>query len=70
MQNLFSLILKHFDFERWQNLSLKIYSIERRFCYQDFEKSAKLCKNELEHSGAKNVELISLKADGKTTYGD
>jgi len=70
MENLNKRIKKEFDLSRWQNLALKIFNIESRFCYSDFEKSAKLCWQELKDAGAKDVELIELKADGGTTYGD
>ncbi len=70
MKKLYKIIKDNFNQARWQNLSLKIYNIESNFCYRDFEKSAKLCRDELEKSGAKDVELIELKADGETVYGD
>ncbi|MCM8816802.1 MAG: AAC(3) family N-acetyltransferase [Candidatus Omnitrophica bacterium] len=70
MKNLYHLIENLFDKNRWKEIASKIYAIEKRFCYSDFEFSAKLCRDELERSGAKDVELIKLKADGKTIYGD
>ncbi len=70
MDEIFNVIKKLFDQKRWKDIALKIYEIEKRFCYRDFERSAKLCKDQLEKSGAKNVQLITLKADGETVYGD
>jgi len=70
MKKLYDLIEKCFDISGWKNLALRIYNIESNFCYSDFEKSAKLCRDELEKSGAKDVEMRKLKADGKKIYGD
>lgn len=70
MEKIFEKIGKYFDHERWKKLSESIYSIERKFCYRDFEKSADLCRRELEKSGAKQTSIVSLKADGEQAYGD
>ncbi len=70
MTDLFRKIEKRFNEKRWKELASEIYRIEANFCYKDFEKSANLCAKELEKSEAKNVEIIKLKADGETVYGD
>ncbi|MGB9641784.1 MAG: AAC(3) family N-acetyltransferase [Candidatus Ratteibacteria bacterium] len=70
MDEIYNSIEKLFAQKRWKDIALKIYEIEKRFCYRDFEKSAVVCKEELEKSGAKYVQLIKLNADGETVYGD
>jgi len=69
-EKIYNTVKETFNLSFWQNLSLKIFSIENSFCYRDFVKSAELCLEELKKAGAKNVRLIELKADGETSYDD
>ncbi|HRS06208.1 MAG TPA: AAC(3) family N-acetyltransferase [Candidatus Ratteibacteria bacterium] len=70
MKKFYDEFKNQFDVSRWKNFALKIYNIESKFCYRDFEKSARICLQELKDAGAKDVELIELNADGETVYGD
>ncbi|MCS7180846.1 MAG: hypothetical protein NZ891_05800, partial [bacterium] len=70
VKQLYRTIRDLFSETRWVKLTYEIFNLEKNFNYSDFEKSAKLCREELKNSKVKNVEIIELKADGKTVYGD
>lgn len=55
---------RELDRERFRRLSHEIYLLERRFCFRDFARSAKLCCEQLQASGVARTELIPIKADG------
>ena len=61
---------KIFDTTRCMNYLSKINENDRYFNFKAFEKTAKNCADFMEKAGLEDIELLAVKADGKTSYGD
>ncbi len=62
-------ISEEFDLTGYKRISTQTANYESSFCYKGFRKSAHFCAKELKRAGA-SVDIISLPADGKTTFLD
>lgn len=49
---------------------MEIHRTDRWFTFSMFRETAEYCAHALRQGGARDVELLELKADGRTAYGD
>lgn len=59
-----------FSWERCRGFVEQIYSTDRWFSNDSFQKTARFCARALEEAGLSQVEVLPLRADGRTRYGD
>ena len=67
---LFETFEKIFDTPRCLNYLNKIYENDKYFNFSAFEKTALNCVDFMQKAGLADIELLPVKADGKTPYGD
>ena len=67
---LFKKLTETFDAQRCQRHVEEIYASDRWFDFSHFRQTARYCAAQLEWAGIDEVEMLELKADGRTRYGD
>jgi hypothetical protein len=69
-RDLFDKLNDSFNAVRCMSHVEQIHACNRWFDFTHFHKSAQYCAAQLAQSGLEDVELLPLKADGKTRHGD
>lgn len=69
-KNLFDLLSEYFDEKRCFKYVKGINSTDRFFDFAAFKETADYCAKQMINAGLSEVEILPLKADGKTVYGD
>lgn len=66
----FSILGKYFNNDRILKYVSGIYENDRWFTFSSFIKTAEYCVDQMKRIGLEEIEMIPLKADGHTSYGD
>ena len=66
----FSILSKYFNNDRILKYASGIYENDRWFTFSSFIRTAEYCAEQMRQIGLEEVEMIPLKADGHTPYGD
>ncbi len=69
-RDVFSVLQEYVSGERCFRYVEGIHSTDRWFNFRMFEKTAGFCAEQMEKAGLSEVELLPLRADGRTPYGD
>src|SRR5690554_5786843 len=69
-ENIFSVLKEYFDENRCYSHIENIYENDRWFDFKHFKKTAEYCLEQMKKAGLSEVEMLPLRADGKTPYGD
>ena len=67
---LFKIFESVFDTKRCLDYLNKIYGNDKYFSFSKFEKTAYNCADFMKKAGLSDIEMLPVKADGKTKYGD
>jgi hypothetical protein len=67
---LFQKLTETYNAERCRMHVNEIHASDRWFDFAHFRQTARYCATRLERAGLDEVELLELKADGRTRYGD
>jgi len=69
-KDIFPVLDQKFSAERCLERVYAIYSTDRWFSFDQYPKTAAYCAKSMQDAGLSEIELLPLKADGKTVYGD
>jgi len=69
-EEIFSILSEYFDESESFKHVAEIHGNDYWFDYSHFGKTAEYCFKQMKNTGLSDVELIPLKADGRTAYGD
>ncbi len=69
-EKIFSILSEYFNEKSCFYHVEKIHRSDRWFDFANFKKTALYCAEQMKIAGLKEVEMLPLKADGKTAYGD
>jgi hypothetical protein len=69
-ENLFRVLESEFDKARALSLVKDIWENDRWFCTPFFVKTARYCTDFMRDIGLTDIEMLPVKADGRTPYGD
>jgi Uncharacterized protein conserved in bacteria with an aminopeptidase-like domain len=69
-KNLLEIFKNLFDPDECTEFLREIHNNDRLFSFDAFERTAYNCYEFMKDSGLENVEMLPVKADGKTPYGD
>ena len=67
---LFEILHKEFDTKFCLDVLASIWENDRWFDFKSFEKTALYCRDVMNEAGLEEVELLPLRCDGETKYGD
>lgn len=67
---LFSFLTNAFDEQHCLTMLQDIWGNDRLFDFAAFARTAKICEEQMRLAGLADVEILPLRADGKTIYGD
>ena len=70
MLHLFNLLENEFDAPGCLDILMAIWENDRWCDFEAFEKTARYCADTMHKMGLAEVEMLPLKADGETIYGD
>ena len=69
-KNIFPILDSCFHADRCLDHVTRIWETDHRISYDQFEKTADYCAKAMEAAGLTQIELLPLKADGRTCYND
>ena len=69
-KTIFDQLGAHYNAERFERITRKIYELEKRICHDDFDASTAYVAEELRNAGFVDVERIEHPADGVSCVND
>lgn len=67
---LLSVLDRKFNADRCLERVGRIYETDHWFSFDKFEQTASYCADSMKNAGLEQIEVLPLKADGKSVYGD